>query len=62
MKKSIDCLDLSCLSVYAIPLEDVYEFVMTVYPSESELKIIYKHNFILNEITEDGYYVFIKEE
>lgn len=46
--------------VYAIPLEDIDEFTMTVLPSESELKIIYKYNFILNEITEDGYYVFIK--
>lgn len=48
--------------VYAIPLEDIDEFTMTVLPSESELKIIYEHNFILNEITEDGCYVFIKEE
>lgn len=47
--------------VYAISLEDIYEFTMTVLPSESELKTIYKYNFILNEITEDGYYVFIKE-
>lgn len=48
--------------VYAIPLEDIYEFVMTELPSESELKTIYEYNFVLNEITEDGYYVFIKEE
>jgi hypothetical protein len=48
--------------VYAISLEDVDEFTMTVLPSESELKAIYKYNFILNEITEDGYYVFIKEK
>lgn len=47
--------------VYAIPLEDIDEFTMTVLPSEYELKIIYKYNFVLNEITEDGYYVFIKE-
>lgn len=47
--------------VYAIPLEDIDEFTMTVLPSEYELKTIYKYNFILNEITEDGYYVFIKE-
>lgn len=48
--------------VYAISLEDVDEFTMTVLPSESELKAIYKYNFVLNEITEDGYYVFIKEK
>ena len=48
--------------IYTIPLEDIYEFVMTVYPSEYELKKIYEYNFVLNEITEDGCYVFIKEE
>ena len=37
--------------VYAISLEDIDEFTMTVLPSESELKTIYKYNFILNEIT-----------
>ena len=47
--------------VYAISLKDIDEFTMTVLPSESELKTIYKYNFVLNEITEDGYYVFIKE-
>ena len=47
---------------YVIPLEDLYEFVMTELPSESEIKRIYEDNFVLNEITEDGYYVFIKEE
>ena len=48
--------------VYAVSLEDIDGFTMTVLPSESELKVIYKYNFVLNEITEDGYYVFIKEE
>lgn len=48
--------------VHTIPLEDVYEFVMKVSPSEDEFKAIYKYNFVLNEITEDGYYVFIKEK
>ena len=47
---------------YSIPLEDLYEFVTIELPSESELKKIYEDNFVLNEITEDGYYVFIKEE
>lgn len=47
--------------VYAISLEDIDEFTMTVLPTEYELKIIYEYNFVLNEITEDGYYVFIKE-
>jgi hypothetical protein len=46
---------------YSIPLENLYEFVTTELPSESELKKIYEDNFVLNEITEDGYYVFIKE-
>jgi hypothetical protein len=44
---------------YSIPLENLYEFVTTELPSE--LKKIYEDNFVLNEITEDGYYVFIKE-
>jgi len=47
---------------YSIPLENLYEFVTTELPSESELKKIYEDNFVLNEITEDGYYVFIKDE
>jgi hypothetical protein len=47
--------------VYAISLEDIDEFTMTTLPSEDEFKAIYKYNFVLNEITEDGYYVFIKE-
>ena len=48
--------------VYTIPLEDIDKFTMTVLPSEYELKIIYGYNFVLNKITEDGYYVFIKRE
>ena len=55
-----DTFNLEDNMVYAIPLEDIDEFTMTVLPSESELKVIYKYNFVLNEITEDGYYVFIK--
>lgn len=47
---------------YSILLEDVYEFVVKELPSEYGLKKIYEYNFVLNEITEDGYYVFIKEE
>jgi hypothetical protein len=46
---------------YSILLEDVYEFVVKELPSEYGLKKIYEYNFVLNEITEDGYYVFIKE-
>lgn len=47
--------------VYAIPIEDIEVFTMTVYPSEKELKTFYQNNFVLDKITEDGY-VFKKKE
>jgi hypothetical protein len=47
---------------YAISLETLHEFVLKEYPAERELKKLYGANFVLNEITEEGYYVFIKED
>lgn len=58
----IHCSDASVSYKYAISLETLHEFVMTELPSESELKEIYEYNFVLKEITEEGYYVFIKED
>lgn len=48
--------------VSAVPLESVKEFTMSTCPSARDFIIIYQNNFILDEITEDGHYVFKKKE
>ena len=35
--------------IKAIPLEDVFKFIMTIEPTEKELNIIHSHGFFLAE-------------
>ena len=47
--------------VEAIPLTDIFEFTMTIEPTEEELNIIYSYGFFLTEdFVQDNhiYYTF----
>ena len=45
--------------VRAVPLSEIEEFTYKGYPSEEDLKVLYKNGFILIKIIDNDEYYFV---